>query len=329
MTTMRAVRLHDVRDARLEVIPVPEPGPRDLLVRIEACGVCPTDVRKYLIGVNDGTYPFNPGHEWIGRVEAVGGDVEGWTVGQRVYGDTYAGYAEYAVLSTEPKPWSYGPLAMDDDIPLDRAVFVEPLADCLHAIHDQAQLQPGEHLVVVGAGQMGLQLTAAGALVGASVHVVEPRADRRELAIKLGAEAASDTDDWPAAVREWSDGTGANVVILSIGNPDLLGPAIKALAHRGRIVLFAGFGERGEALVDVNRIHYKEMTIIGSEWVGVPPRDQRGRYEQARQLLTDGTLALEVLVTGHCGLDGVIGTFDDVAAQRVLKTVLIPGEASR
>ena len=329
MSVMRGVRLHDLNDARVEELPVPEPGPRDLLVLIEACGICPTDVRKFLIGVNDGEYPFNPGHEWIGRVEEVGSQVEGWSVGQRVYGDTYAGYAEYATLSIDPVPWSYGPLAMDDDVPTDRAVFVEPLADCLHAIHDQAKLVAGERLVVVGAGQMGLQMVAVGALAGASVHVVEPRADRRELALGLGAESASDADGWAEKVKDWSGGRGADVVVLAIGRAELVGPAIAALAHRGRIVLFAGFGNHGEALVDVNRLHYKEMSIIGSEWIGVPPNDQRGRYEQARQLLTDGTLKLESLVTAHCDLDGVAGAFDDVANQRVLKTVLFPGGVPR
>ncbi len=329
MKTMRAVRLYGVRDARLEEIPVPEPGPRDLLVRIEACGICPTDVRKFLIGVNDGSYPFNPGHEWVGRVEEIGTDVKGWTVGQRVYGDTYVGYAEYALLGTDPQPWSYGPLAMDDSVPVDRAVFIEPLSCCLHALHDQARIQPGERLTVVGAGQMGLQLAAAGALAGASVHVVEPRAGRRDLALALGAESVSDVTDWPTSVRDWSDGNGADVVVLSIGDPDLVNPAIEAMATHGRLVLFAGFGNRGEAVVDVNRLHYHEMTVIGTTAAGVPPREQRGRYEQARQLLTDGTLKLESLVSGHCDLDGVLASFDDVASQRVLKTVLIPGGLTR
>jgi L-iditol 2-dehydrogenase len=325
VTTMRAVRLHDILDARVETLPIPVPGPRDLLVKIEACGICPTDVRKYRIGVNDGTYPFNPGHEWVGRVEAIGSDVDGWRTGQRVYGDTYAGYAEYAVLSTDQQQWSYGPLALDEHVPLDRAVFVEPLADCLHALHDQARLAAGERLVIVGAGQMGLQLTAVGALAEADVHVIEPNAERRQLALDLGATEASGADQWPTAVRDWSDGNGADVVVLAIGNPDLIAPAVEALAHRGRLVLFAGFGDRGEALIDVNRIHYKEMTITGSEWIGVPPAEQRHRYEQAHQLLSDGTLPLESLVTGHCDLDGVTDAFEDVIALRTLKTVLIPG----
>lgn len=325
MNTMRTFRLHGVRDARLETVPVPEPGARELLVKVEACGICPTDVRKYQIGVNDGELPFNPGHEWTGRVVAIGDGVSGWSVGQRVFGDTYSGYAEYAAISVDPKPWSYGALPLDDDIPVDRAVFIEPLACSLHALHDQARLQAGERLVVVGAGQMGLQLAAAGAVAGARVHVVEPRPDRRQLAIDLGAESTSGSEDWPAAVREWGAGRGADVVVLSIGNPDLIDPAMRALDTQGRLVLFAGFGNRGTASIDVNLLHYQEISMIGTTAAGVPPREQWGRYEQARQLLTDGTLKLENLVSGHCDLDGVLDAFDDVAAQRVLKTVLVPG----
>ena len=322
---MRAARIHDVGDLRVESLPIPEPGPRELLIRIEACGICPTDVRKYRIGVNDGTYPFNPGHEWLGRVESVGAEVEDFSPGQRVYGDTYAGYAEYAVMGTDPRPFSYGPLALDEEVPRDRAIFIEPLADCLHAIHDQAKLAAGERLVVVGAGQMGLQLTAVGALTGASVHVVEPRLDRRELALGLGAEAASDAESWPAVVREWSDGVGADVVILALADADLVAPSLEALGHRGRLVMFAGFGDRGTTMVDINRIHYQELVLTGSHWIGIPPRHQRGRYEQARELLSAGTLRLESLITGYCDLDGVLAAFEDHSSHRTLKTVLLPG----
>jgi L-iditol 2-dehydrogenase len=325
MTTMRAARLHGLLDLRVECVPVPTPGPRDLLVRVEACGICPTDARKYRIGVNDGSYPFNPGHEWVGRVEAVGDEVDGWHVGQRVYGDTYAGYAEYAVIGTDVDGWSHGPLAVDEALPADRAVFIEPLADCLHAVHDRASLQVGERLVVVGAGQMGLQLAAVGALAGADVHVVEPDAGRRQLARSLGASTTSEPTEWPAAVRAWSGGAGADVVVLSVPDPDLVAPAIEAAADGGRVVLFAGLGERGRATVDLNRLHYHEISLTGSEWIGVPPALQRERYAEAHRLLCDGTLALESLVTAHCDLDGILDAFADMAALRTLKTVLVPG----
>jgi L-iditol 2-dehydrogenase len=112
---------------------------------------------------------------------------------------------------------------------------------------------------------------------------------------------------------------------LSIGNPDLISPGIEALAIQGRLVLFAGFGNRGTTMIDVNQIHYKEVAIVGTTAAGVPPREHWIRYEQARQILSDGQVKFENLVTAHCDLDGVLSAFDDVAEQRVLKTVLIPG----
>ena len=130
---MRAARLHGVGDLRVETLDVPRPGARELVVRVEACGICPTDVRKYAIGSRDG-YPLNPGHEWVGEVVEVGSDATGWSIGQRVCGDTYAGYAEYALLSVEPGAWSNGALAIPADLDALRATFVEPLADCVHAV---------------------------------------------------------------------------------------------------------------------------------------------------------------------------------------------------
>jgi L-iditol 2-dehydrogenase len=176
---MSAARLHGVRDLRVETLPVPEPSATELLVRVEACGVCPTDVRKFLIGTDESAYPLNPGHEWVGRVVEVGGDVRDWQAGDRVYGDTYAGYAEYAVLDTRGSRWSHGPLRLDDGMPTDRAVFVEPLADCIHAARHQARAGEGDHVVVVGAGQMGLQLVAVAHAAGSNVLAVDPLAPRR------------------------------------------------------------------------------------------------------------------------------------------------------
>lgn len=312
---MRAARLHGVGDLRVEVLPDPEPAAGELLARIEACGVCPTDVRKFLIGTSDG-YPLNPGHEWVGTVEAVGPGVTGWSVGDRVYGDTYAGYAEYAVLPVEPEPWSHGPLPLPHELPLERAVFVEPLADCLHAVHDQARLDPGGRALVVGGGQMGLQLVAACALAGAETTLVEPLEARRALGLELGAVAAvADLADAPG---------GADAVILSVGVAGLVEPAVARAAPGGRVVLFAGFGDVARAELDLNRLHYAEIALVGSEWIGTPGRERRERYVDARNLLASGALELERLVTGRCGLDGLEQAFADVRALRGLKTILLP-----
>jgi L-iditol 2-dehydrogenase len=319
---MLAARLHGVRDLRVERLDVPVPGPRDLLVEVEACGVCPTDMRKYLIGTSDG-YPLNPGHEWVGRVVATGAEVDGWEPGRRVYGDIYAGYAEYALLPAEPAPWSHGPLAVDDGLPAERAVFVEPLADCLHAVHDQARLRSGDRAVVIGAGQMGLQLVLAAARAGASVLCVEPIAERRRLALRFGAGEAVGDDGWEAAARDWCD-DGADAVILTIGVAALVAPALELAAPGGRIVLFAGFGDDGAATVDLNRIHYRELVLVGSEWIGTPPGQRPERYGEAHALLAGGDAPLEELVTATCDLNGVERALLAHRDRRALKTVLVP-----
>jgi L-iditol 2-dehydrogenase len=319
--TMRSARLHGLEDLRIETVDVPAPGPGELLVRIEANGVCATDARKYRVGVNDGTYPFNPGHEWVGRVEAMGSQVSGWAIGERVYGDTYGGYAEYTTIPVEPGGWSCGPTRIGDDLPTDRAVFLEPLADCLHAVTDQAQVREGQRVVVVAAGSMGLQMIAVAARRGADVTAVEPDPDRRALATRFGASTAVPPEGWVETAR---DAGAADAVIVCAGDPDLIAPAIEATANGGRVVLFAGFGDRPVVPVDVNAIHYREIALVGSEWIGTPPNQRRERYGEARDLLSSGDLPLEELVTGRCSFDDLEDALIGRSSFRVLKTVFTP-----
>jgi L-iditol 2-dehydrogenase len=323
-STMRAALLHGIADLRVETVPVPEPAPTEVLVRVDACGICPTDARKYTIGVNDGAYPFNLGHEWVGRVVAVGGRLEGLTPGELVYGDTYAGYAEYATIAARPEGMSRGALPLGE-LPVERAVFVEPLADCLHAVHDQAGVSEGDRVAVIGAGAMGLQMTAAAARAGARVLVMEPRADRRALAERLGADLAVAADDWRAAATA---GGAPTAIIVTVGRGDVVADAVHACAPGGRVVLFAGFGDEGVASIDLNRLHYEEISLVGSEWVGVPPHQRLERYDQARELLAGGELRLEELVSDHVGLAGIDGALRAVREQRSLKTIVYPGGAA-
>ena len=93
-------------------------------------------------------------------------------------------------IDTRPAGWSRGALHTGE-LPIERAVFVEPLADCLHAVHDQGQVDPGDRVAIIGAGSMGLQMVAVAARAGARVLAVEPREDRRALAERFGAEATA------------------------------------------------------------------------------------------------------------------------------------------
>ena len=312
---MRVARLHGVRDLRLEDVPDPVPARGELLIRVDACGICPTDVRKYLLGTTDG-YPLNPGHEWVGRVEALGAGVDGWEVGQRVYGDTYAGYAELAVLHVEPGEWSHGPLRLPDHLSLERAIFVEPFADCLHAVIDQARVEGGHHVVVIGGGQMGLQVVLAAVLEGAEITLVEPHGERRDVGLELGAYEA---------VPELADvSRKAEAVILTVGVTGLVEASVDLAAPGGRVVLFAGFGTASRAELDLNRLHYEEIAVVGSEWIGAPPNQRRSHYTTALEALVSGRAPLERLVTGRCGFDGLEAAFADLQALRGIKTMLVP-----
>jgi L-iditol 2-dehydrogenase len=318
---MRMARLHGVGDLRIDRIPRPSPGPGEILLRVEGCGVCPTDVRKFAVGVDEGQYPLNPGHEWVGEIAELGAGVTGWHLRERVFGDTYAGYGEWAVMPVAPTDWSYGPLRIGD-LPLHRAIFVEPLADCLHAIHDQAAVTEQDRVLVVGACQMGLQMTAVAAAADVPVAVSDPVPGRRELALAMGADLALHPDELASGVNAWSPG-GVNAIILTLGRQELVAQCLSLAATGGRLVLFAGFGQSGIATIDVNVVHYRELVITGSEWVGTPPRQRRARYDQALELLRGaGRFALERLVTATCRLDTLPSAFADIHQQRALKYVL-------
>jgi L-iditol 2-dehydrogenase len=322
---MRAARLHGIKDLQLEQLPVPRLGPGELLVRVQACGICPTDARKYVIGVNDGGYPFNPGHEWVGVIEEIGPQADGWALGDRVYGDTFGGYAEFALVPARPRGWSCGAIRIDPALAVERAVFLEPLADCLHAVHDQARIAAGDPVLVFSAGSMGLQITAIASRAGARVLVVEPIAERREVARTFGAQQTVSPEEWRGAAETFTAGQGFAAAIVAIGKASLVSQAVEVVAPGGRVVAFAGFGNEPAAVIDMNRIHYGEVQLVGSHWIGTPPNQRLDRYAQARDLLAEPDLALERIVSRVIGFEQVEDALTRHADYRELKTVLIPG----
>jgi threonine dehydrogenase-like Zn-dependent dehydrogenase len=322
---MRSARLHGIGDLQIDEVPVPDPDRGELLVRVLMNGICATDARKYQVGLNDGSYPFNPGHEWVGEIVEVGRGVDGWRTGTLVVGDTYGGYADYATLPVEPGPWSAGPVELPDGMPLEGAVFVEPLADCLHAVHDQARIGPGDLVAVIGAGAMGLQAIAAAVRAGANVAAVERIPDRIGLARRFGAAHTAGGDGFVADVRSWAGGEGVDAVLLMVGAASLVEPAVRMCRPGGITVLFAGFGTRGRTILDLNDIHYREKSLVGSEWIGAPPNQKRHRYSEALEWLAGGSLPVEELVTRRVGYSGLRDCFEHWDRLDHVKTVFYPG----
>ena len=226
---MKAAVYYGKEDLRVVDVPVPEPGPGELLVRVDACGICPTDLKKIQKGLLPGPRVF--GHEIAGTVSALGRGTSGWSEGQRVVvhhhvpcgacfyctRNAYAQCAHYKRNGTtagfEPSGGGYaeyvlvldwivarGMVAIPDDVLPEEASFVEPVNTCLKAV-EKAGLGAGDTVLVVGQGPIGLLLMQLARHArrdrrGAS----DPLEERRSLSASLGADEVIDArGDVPAA----------------------------------------------------------------------------------------------------------------------------------
>ncbi len=335
---MRAARWHGPRDVRVEMIPDPTPGPRDVLVRVDWCGICGTDVDEYLSGphwiptdhpnpLTGARAPLTLGHEFAGEVVAIGGEVHEFCVGDRVAPDTliYCGRcywcrrhqvhlcAQLAALGLMADgglaDYCVAPAAMcvrlPDALPSDHAALAETLAVGVHALR-RGRLAPGETVAVVGAGAVGLCALQAAHHGGARrVVVVEPDAGRRRLAASLGAVAAIDPgeDEWLDAVRAAVGGPGPDLVVECGGRVASATSAIAVTRRGGRVVL-VGFPDH-PGLFDFADVATAEKDVIGS-LSHVYDED----FAAAVDLLADGRVRVDALITHRLRLD-----VDDVVAQ--------------
>jgi threonine dehydrogenase-like Zn-dependent dehydrogenase len=198
---MKLIRIHAPDDFRADEIAEPEPGPRDAVVRVAACGICGTDLRYVrqggLIGPSDVPMPI--GHELSGVVESVGDEVEGLDVGTRVVlnptgagnmignGGTEGGFAPKILVRNAAEGKSL--FAIPESLPDHIAALVEPLGVGMNAV-DRSGAQPGEKVVVVGAGPIGLAAIATLADRGVEDVVAVDLSDKRlDIARALGARA--------------------------------------------------------------------------------------------------------------------------------------------
>lgn len=288
MSNMLAVRWHARRDVRVEEVPAPPPpGPGEVQLRVGWCGICGTDVEEWLSGpafipvdaphpITGARAPVILGHEFAGWVVAVGDGVAEPRPGQRVAVDTivYCGTCHWCRRGEVTRCPELGGLGLHGDgglaelcnaparmcLPVpdtvadDEAPLAETLAVAVRALH-RAGLRPGERVVVVGAGPVGLMAVQAARAFGAgSVAVIEPLTSRRDLGCRLGADRAVPPQD-AAAVA-------ADVAVESAGRPEAAETAVRALRSGGRAVLL-GIGTRPISVLPMDLVA-KEKSIIGS-----------------------------------------------------------------
>lgn len=340
---MRAQVFHGPGDLRFEDMPVPEPGPGEVVLRIEAALTCGTDVKTLRRGhpVMIPRVPTVFGHEFAGAVAAVGPGVEGVRPGDRAVAANSApcgacppcrrgqanlcddllfvngAYAEYIGLPArlvDRNLVTVAPIAE-----ARRLAFVEPVACCLHAL-DAAGVEPGDTVAVLGHGPLGLLLGMLARDAGARVVLAGKAGSRLERARGLGFAACVDVTGVADPVRAVRDAAGDDVrcAIEATGRPEAWEQAVDVAAKGGTVVFFGGCAPGTTIRVDTRRVHYEELRLVGV-FHHTPALIRR-----AVALLAGGALDPTPLLTHEMPLEAVPEALDLMRRGEALKVLIRP-----
>jgi L-iditol 2-dehydrogenase len=312
-STMQAAVYRGVNDVRLETVPVPEIGEKEILVKVHSCGVCGTDLKKISTGSHSAPRIF--GHETSGTVAAVGAQARKYAPGDRVMvfhhipcrecfycqNKTFAqcvtykkvgctagfepsggGFAEYVRVMD----WivENGTVGIPDGISFEQATFVEPVNTCMKGI-EALRLRQGETVLTIGQGPIGIILSVLARKAGASLITSDLHAQRLKIGESFGLETTIDASQANVVdrVRELTGGRGADAVILAVGGNALIRIAMDAARPGGRVLLFAQT-QHGEAVIDPAAICVDEKTLVGSYSASVDLQAESVRFVMSRDM---------------------------------------------
>ncbi|MBM3213468.1 zinc-binding dehydrogenase [Candidatus Poribacteria bacterium] len=322
----------------IEDRPIPTPGDGEVLIRVDLCGVCASDLMAVDGLATDYSPPVVLGHEIAGRV--VASRATGIDVGALVSvnpmvtcgvcsacrrdeakycrsltgigHDIDGGFSEY-MLAPDALVSQGGLIVYPPDVEPERVLFTEPMGCVANAM---AETPFRDTVAILGAGPIGLLFVQAAVLHGLRAYVIEPLAERRAVAERLGAEQTFDNSD--ESMSELIDATegGADTVIMASDSPSALGLAFRCARRGGAINLF-GLAPKGRTLtLDLEELHFSGHRIQAS-WAF-----SRASLAQARDWIADGSIDLSPFVTERYRLlqaDAALGSARD---RRGIKTVL-------
>ncbi len=323
----------------LREIPQPEIGPEDVLLEVANVGVCGSDLHQWTADhswpVN---YPVVLGHEFGGRIAEVGSAVKGWQAGDRVVSETAAvidaqnPMSRRGLYNLDPtrKGFGYGvdgamtryvrvPArilhALPDSLPFEHACLTEPCCVAYNAVVKNARIEPGDRVVVLGPGTIGILCAAMARLCGAEVALVGLASDenRLQIARQYGCEPIiGDATDWATA----RDGLGCDGVIDAAGASITLKTAIDLVRPAGWISK-VGWGRQPLGF-NLDPLVQKNVTLQGSFSHNWPI------WERVIALLAAGTLDVEPIIGGVWPLDQWHEAFEQMHSGAVVKSVLQP-----
>jgi L-iditol 2-dehydrogenase len=332
----------------VESVPIPEIGEGEVLFRVAACGICGTDLKKIHHGFI--APPQILGHELAGTVVQVGRGVKKFKPGDRVvsfhhipcgacfycdrklfsqcpgykkvgltagFDPNGGGFAEYV----RAMPWivERGMVALPADVSFEEATFVEPVNTCLKAVR-KARVAPGETVLVIGQGPIGLLLMLLAKHEGGEVYTSDPLPGRRAASVRFGAKESFDpgTAELLTEVRIRTSGRGADAVLVAVPNPSLVTEALALARPGGRMLLFAHNDPVMRLEFPGSAVGVEEKEILGSYSASV--EDQ----EESAALVFERRLPVRAMISHRFPLEQIASALELAArpADNTLKVVI-------
>ncbi|MBI3930281.1 MAG: zinc-binding dehydrogenase [Armatimonadetes bacterium] len=341
--TMRAAVFRGPGQAlAVEEVSRPVPGPGEVLIRVAACGLCHTDLHYIDHGVP--TFKAPPlilGHECSGTVETLGPGVTEFAAGDRVLLPAVltCGHCSMCRLGRENvcsrmtmlgnhidggyAQWVKAPakdlFALPEDVPLEEgAIIADALTTPYHAVVRRGQVRPGDRVVVIGCGGVGLGLVQFARAAGAMVAAVDIVSSKLELALSLGAVAAIDARAEKKLGKAVSRalGGGVDIAFEAIGNSATIGQAVDAVGVGGRVVV-VGYCQEHTPL-NVARIMFRELEVVGS--LGCRPVD----YPRVIEMVRRGQVQLGPMVSHRFPLDAIEEGLQMLRSGAMVRGIVLP-----
>ena len=333
----------------VEQVPIPEIGEGEALFRVAACGICGTDIKKIQHGFI--APPQILGHELAGTVAEVGRGVKKFKPGDRVvsfhhipcggcfycekklfsqcpgykktgltagFDPNGGGFAEYV----RAMPWivERGMIALPSDVTFEEATFVEPVNTCLKAVR-KARVAPGETVLVIGQGPIGMLLMILAKYEGAAVYTSDPMDGRRAASVRFGALESFDPrkENLLAQIRRRTEGRGADAVLLAVPNPALVSEALTLARPGGRVLLFAHNDPVLRLEFPAAAVGVEEKEILGAYSASVDEQ------EASAALIFERRLPVRELVSHRFPLERIAEALDLAAHPKddTLKVMIV------
>ncbi|OFI38166.1 alcohol dehydrogenase [Arthrobacter sp. SW1] len=319
----------------LEVTEFPDPTPRagDLILKVAAAGICGTDLH-ILHGGFAKALPLVPGHEFAGEIVAVGADVTGFRVGDRVTADPNMpcrscpscrvgrgnlcddfqalGVSEAGAMAEYVRVPAALAVKLPGHVATEDAALIEPLSCAIHAF-DVLRMNVGAHVLIYGAGTMGLMLLQLAKQAGAaSVHLVDVNPERLATVWLLGATGAA------ATAEEFDRPQGWDVVIDATGNPRAIADALSRVAKGGTYLQFGVPPEDARVEFDPFRVYKEEIRILGSMAV-------LHSFERAADLFATGLILPDIFISHRFSLEQAPEAMALFASGQGRKVLIRPG----